>query len=79
MKAKKGSDITPSEAAAALGRIKTEKKAEAARANGARGGREPRDIFSYPCTCGAEKSARLEDHTTTCPRGRRLYYRKREE
>jgi len=51
-----------------LGSIKTEKKAEASRRNGRlHGGRPPRPLAEFPCTCG--RGDALEGHPTTCPRG----------
>lgn len=39
------------------------------------GGRRPKNIMDYPCTCGAPDN--LEGHSTTCPRGRIIYQRRR--
>jgi hypothetical protein len=66
--------LTASEAAPALGRLRTEKKAPAARENGRKyGGRPLRARTETPCTCGEQ---RLE-HRSTCPRGRTI--RRREK
>jgi hypothetical protein len=65
--------VTPSEAARALGRIKSEKKSAAARENGKAGGRPLKSLASIPCTCGGEGL----DHKSTCPRGRRIRTRRR--
>lgn len=66
--------VTASEAAAALGRIKTEKKAAAARENGKRSGGPPlKPLDSILCNCGG---AGLE-HRSTCPRGKRIRVRQR--
>lgn len=65
--------ITPSEAAAALGRIKTEKKVAASRENGKLGGGQMKPLASIPCNCGAEGL----EHKSTCPRGRRIRTRRR--
>jgi len=70
---------TPEEIRRALGvigSIKTEKKAEASRANGRLyGGRPPRPLAEIPCTCG--RGDALEGHPTTCPRGRALRRRQK--
>lgn len=67
--------ITPAEAAAALGRIKTEKKAAASRKNGKLSGGPPlKPLANIPCNCGGEALA----HSSTCPRGRRIRVRRRQ-
>jgi len=59
-----------------IGSIKTEKKAEASRRNGRlHGGRPPRPLAEFACTCG--RGATLEGNPTTCPRGRAI--RRRQE
>jgi hypothetical protein len=65
--------ISASEAAAALGRIKSEKKAAAARENGKKGGGVIKRLETIPCTCGGEGL----QHKSTCPRGRRIRDRQR--
>ncbi len=66
--------ITPSEAAAALGRIKTEKKAASSRENGKLSGGPPmKPLESIPCTCGGEGL----EHKSTCPRGIRIRVRRK--
>lgn len=61
-----------SEAARMMGSRKTRRKAEAARANGARGGR-PRGarkpLGLVECKCGAGDSMQ---HKSTCPKGRAI-------
>ncbi len=65
--------VSPQEAAAALGRIKSERKTQAARENGKKGGRPLKPLEDIPCNCGG---AGL-DHKSTCPRGRRIRARQR--
>ena len=65
--------ITQSEAAAALGRIKSEKKAASSRENGKKGGSQLKPLASIPCSCGGEGL----EHKSTCPRGRRIRVRQR--
>ena len=69
-------------AAVALGSIRSEKKAAtsrqnilAAKAAGKQGGREPKPISAFACTCGRGDS--LEGHPTTCPRGLVIWRRKK--
>lgn len=69
--------IDPSEAARALGSIKTAKKTESSRrtikiaqqhATGQ--GRKPWPLSQYECTCGRGDS--LEGHPWSCPRGQAI-------
>ena len=69
-----------SEAGRALGSIRTEKKATAARANllkaTTRGKPPTKDPLTLPCACGAGTATEIgTGHKTTCPRGRLLYQR----
>jgi hypothetical protein len=58
--------------------IKTPARSSASRANAAKGAAaRRRDPVMVLCTCGGGDSVRLEDHKTTCPRGRLLYQRAR--
>lgn len=71
---------TASEAGRNLGRISTQKKAEAARRNLMRrksyGGPPEKDPLTLACTCGQGTATQIgTDHKTTCPRGRLLYQR----
>lgn len=61
-------------AAVALGRIRTPKKAAAARENGKEGGRPLKALATIPCNCGAGDSL---DHKSTCPRGRTIRRRRK--
>jgi len=63
------------EAARLLGSIRSEKKAEAARRNGAlSNGRRPlKPLSEVRCTCGAGDSL---EHKGTCPRYKRIFYRR---
>ena len=68
-----------SEAAAAMGRIRTPKKAAAARENGklgaafgARGGRPLKPLAELKCVCGKCP----DDPKTYCPRGRAIISRR---
>jgi hypothetical protein len=65
--------ISASEAARALGSIKTEKKAAASRENGKKGGTKIRPLESFTCTCGGEGL----EHKSTCPRGVRIRVRRK--
>lgn len=65
--------VSASEAAKALGSIKTEKKATSSRENGKKGGRPFKNLEEIPCTCGGEGL----DHKSTCPRGRTIRQRRR--
>jgi hypothetical protein len=53
----------------------SERKAEAARINGASGGRPKKDPMTVRCNCGRVDS--LDGHPTTCPRGKLLRERER--
>ena len=64
---------TASEAARALGSIRTEKKAAASRENGKLGRRPLKPLDTIACNCGGEGL----NHKSTCPRGRRIRQRKR--
>jgi hypothetical protein len=67
--------LDTSEAARALGRIRTEKKAAAARENGRRyGGRPLKPLAQIPCDCGAGEAP---EHKSTCPRGRTIRRRRK--
>ncbi len=55
-------------AAQLLGRIRTPEKAAAARANGCKGGRRPKDLADIPCSCGEGVAV----HKSLCPRGRAM-------
>jgi len=61
------------EAARALGSIKTERKAAQARENGKKGGRPLVSLEAIPCTCGGHGL----DHKSTCRRGVVIRYRRR--
>jgi len=67
--------ITASEAAAALGRIKTEKKAKQARENGKLGGRPLKRLEDIPCNCGGQGL----EHRSACPRGRIIRQRQKKQ
>jgi hypothetical protein len=54
-----------SEAARALGSIKTAKKAESSRENGKKGGGVIKPLERIPCSCGGEGL----QHKSTCRRG----------
>jgi hypothetical protein len=76
-----GSDKA-SEAGRFLGSIRTERKAEASRANilaakaaGKVGGRPQKPLRDYACTCGAGDT--IEGHKSTCPRGNAIWRRRR--
>lgn len=55
-----------------LGMVKSDRKAEAARENGKKGGKECKPLAEIACTCGHGDSL---EHPTTCPRGRVIRYR----
>lgn len=67
-------------AAAALGSIRSEKKAASSAKNGALAppgpGRSPAPLFSLACSCGAGDVT--EGHKTSCPRGQAVKRRQRE-
>jgi hypothetical protein len=62
-----------SEAARALGSIKTAKKAASSRENGRKCGGQLKPLETIPCTCGGAGF----DHKTTCPRGIRIRVRQK--
>jgi len=62
-----------SEAARALGSIRTEKKAAASRKNGQLGGGVLKPLVAIHCSCGVEG---LDGHKSTCKRGRAIKYRR---
>lgn len=62
-----------SEAARALGSIKTEKKAASSRENGKKGGGQLKPLETIPCTCGGQGM----EHKATCPRGVRIRVRQK--
>ena len=65
--------MNTTEAAKALGSIKTEKKAATSRENGKLGGRPMKALADIPCNCGGEGL----EHRSTCPRGRTIRQRQR--
>ncbi len=54
------------EAAQVMGSARSARKAQAVRENGKLGGRPPRPVELFPCTCGARD---LDAHKSRCPRG----------
>lgn len=66
--------VTASEAARALGRIRTEKKAKSSRENGKKDGGQIKPLATIPCNCGAGESL---EHKSTCPRGRTIRRRRK--
>jgi hypothetical protein len=66
--------LSTSEAAAAMGRVRSPKKAEAARENGKKGGGPRKVLADIPCNCGAGDSL---EHKSTCPRGRTIRRRRK--
>lgn len=62
-----------SEAARALGSVRTEKKAASSRENGKLGGRPLKRLEDIPCTCGGEGL----NHLSTCQRGRTIRVRRK--
>ncbi len=86
----KSQEITPAQAAAALGKISTEKKAAAARRNGALAppgpGLAPVPLADIECRVKAGKSAgspcpggdSLTAHHWSCPRGQAIKRRQKE-
>jgi hypothetical protein len=67
--------LDPSEAARALGSIKTEKKAASSRENGKKGGRRIKALEDIPCICATD--AGMIEHKSTCLRGRAIKYREK--
>jgi hypothetical protein len=65
--------VSTAEAARALGSVKSERKASAARENGKKGGGQFKPLETIPCTCGGEGL----EHKSTCPRGARIRVRRR--
>jgi hypothetical protein len=63
--------VTASEAARALGCIRTEKKARSSRENGKKGGGQIKPLETIACNCGGEGL----EHRSMCPRGRAIRYR----
>ena len=57
-----------------LGSVRSERKAQAARENGRKGGRQIKPLETIACNCGAEESL---EHRSTCPRGRVIRYRRK--
>ena len=56
---------------AALGRVRSEKKAASSRENGKKGGKKVKPLIEIPCTCGGEGL----EHKSTCRRGVAIRYR----
>jgi hypothetical protein len=56
-----------------LGSVRSERKAQAARENGKKGGRQIKPLETIACTCGGEGL----EHRSTCPRGRAIRYRRK--
>jgi len=65
--------VSLSEAARAMGSVKSEQKAAAARENGKKGGAPLKPLETIPCTCGGQGL----EHKTTCPRGIRIRVRQK--
>ncbi len=65
--------LNTTEAARALRGIPSEKRVEASRENGKRGGRPPKLLEEIFCTCGGKGL----DHKSTCPRGRTIRQRRK--
>ena len=61
------------EAARTLRSIPSEKRVEASRENGRRGGRPPKPLDAIPCNCGGQGL----EHKSTCPRGRTIRRRRK--
>ena len=59
-------------AAVALGKIKSERKTESSRRNGAAGGRPHAPIESFPCICQLPDEPDWQMHKNYCPLGRAL-------
>lgn len=67
---------SPSEAARALGSIKTAKKSESSRRNIA-GANPPKPLAEIRCNCEGGASNQRGDHLGTCPKYRAIRYRER--
>ena len=70
-----------SEIAGFLGSIKTPKKAASSRENGKAGGRPAgsvKPLLEIPCNCNGGDTLAPEAHPTTCPRGRAIRRRIKE-
>jgi hypothetical protein len=63
--------VSISEAARSMGRVKSERKAVAARENGKKGGAPIKPLEEIACTCGGQGL----DHKSTCPRRIRIRVR----
>jgi hypothetical protein len=79
METKKG--ISSSDAASALGSIKTERKA-ASSAKNVKSAQEARKakrkkLAEIPCTCGAGWSLNKTEHKGVCPLYQAIYYREK--
>jgi len=61
------------EYARALGSVRSERKAQAARENGKKGGRQIKPLETIACNCDGEGL----EHRSTCPRGRVIRYRRK--
>ncbi len=62
--------ITVEEAGRRGGGARSKRKAEQCRLNGKLGGRRPKPLAEFPCTCGVQEA--IADHKSTCPRGRAI-------
>lgn len=70
-----------SEIAGFLGSIKTEKKAASSRENGKSGGRPVgtvKPLLEIPCNCNGGDTLTVAAHPTSCPRGRAIRRRIKE-
>jgi hypothetical protein len=65
--------VNISEAARAMGSVKSERKAAASRENGKKGGGQIKPLEKIACNCGGEGL----EHKSTCPRGRVIRYRRK--
>ncbi len=82
MEASNDTAATPEVSAymSAIGARKTETKTASSRANAAKAAQaRKRDPLTLPCTCTGGDSLEASDHKTTCPRGRLLRQRARNE